>query len=206
MDGFATLCFASFAWFWIRASFWVIRNGNSKSNCTVHWYSEKWTQVWPWKGSCVKLFLFPIFKFVCVRLSNLLKQMFNGIVFLTEICETRKDTNAICIQSNARKLYSQMFAKWVNPERKHGRYFHVSLIDDWYSLEYSMTKILFHYRAAENSFVFLRKSDGYGKLFSIVPYISEWFPELSGYNACRESSLALYEFSKVAFLWNFFFL
>lgn len=51
--------------------------------------------------------------------------------------------------------------------------------------------------AVDNSFTFLRESDGYGKLFSIVPHISEWFPELSGYNACRESALALYKFSKV---------
>lgn len=54
---------------------------------------------------------------------------------------------------------------------------------------------IFH--AVDNSFAFLRKSDGYGKLFSIVPHISEWFPEMSGYNACRKSSLALYNFSKV---------
>lgn len=54
---------------------------------------------------------------------------------------------------------------------------------------------IFH--AVENSFTFLRKSDGYGKLFSIVPFISKWFPQLSGYYACRKSSLALYEFSKV---------
>lgn len=48
------LCFTSFARFWIWTPIWGIRIGNTKSNYTVHWYGEKRTKIWIWKGSSEK--------------------------------------------------------------------------------------------------------------------------------------------------------
>lgn len=52
-------------------------------------------------------------------------------------------------------------------------------------------------RAVENSFIFQRVTDDYGKLYSIIPNVSKMFPEWSGYKAGRESSVVLYNIFKV---------
>lgn len=53
------------------------------------------------------------------------------------------------------------------------------------------------YRAVDNAFIFQRKMDDYGKLFSIIEQVAKWFPELSGFNAGRKSSMELYDVYKV---------
>lgn len=57
-------------------------------------------------------------------------------------------------------------------------------------------KLLIH-RAVENAFIFTRKTDNYGKLYSVIPNLAKWFPQMSDYNAGREAAIELYKFFKV---------
>lgn len=58
------------------------------------------------------------------------------------------------------------------------------------SLQYS------HSRASEHAFEFQRKTDDYGKMYSLIPSIAKWFPETSDYNAARNASIGLYTIFK----------
>lgn len=49
---------------------------------------------------------------------------------------------------------------------------------------------------------FQRKTDEWGKLFSIVPSVAKLFPEKSNYQPARDLSLYLYTFFKVFFSVN----
>lgn len=53
------------------------------------------------------------------------------------------------------------------------------------------------YTAVENAFVFARLTDNYGKLYSIIPSIAKWFPNMSDYKPTRDASIDLYNFFKV---------
>lgn len=49
----------------------------------------------------------------------------------------------------------------------------------------------------ENAFVFQRKTDNYGKLFSVIPSIAKFFPTMSDYKHVRVASKGLYGFYAV---------
>ncbi|XP_031627919.1 probable cytochrome P450 304a1 [Contarinia nasturtii] len=50
------------------------------------------------------------------------------------------------------------------------------------------------YRAMENAFIFQRKSDIYGKLYSIIPSFAKYFPGWSDYKIGRKCSMDLYNY------------
>lgn len=60
-----------------------------------------------------------------------------------------------------------------------------------------ITNIFFRHSAVEDAFTFQRKSDNYGKLFSVVPAVAKLFPEWSDYKPVRDASKRLYEFYAV---------
>lgn len=61
------------------------------------------------------------------------------------------------------------------------------------------SQLLFHrfYRAAERALLFQRKSDNYGKLFSLIPLLTKIFPNKSDYKQAREASLQIHSYFKV---------
>ncbi|XP_055296744.1 probable cytochrome P450 304a1 [Sitodiplosis mosellana] len=48
--------------------------------------------------------------------------------------------------------------------------------------------------AVENGFIFQRKTDNYGKLYSLIPNFAKYFPGFSDYQVVREASIELYTF------------
>lgn len=52
------------------------------------------------------------------------------------------------------------------------------------------------FRAARNTFEFVRNGDAYGRLLSIIPWIVKIFPNLSGYNKLKREAAGQYEFMK----------
>lgn len=60
-----------------------------------------------------------------------------------------------------------------------------------------MHKFFLRNRAVEDAFTFQRKSDNYGKLFSVLPTVAKLFPEMSDYKPVRDASKRLYKFYAV---------
>lgn len=54
------------------------------------------------------------------------------------------------------------------------------------------------YTAVENAFVFAKRTDNYGKLYSMIPSVAKWFPNWSDYKPTRDASIDLYNFFKVS--------
>lgn len=57
-------------------------------------------------------------------------------------------------------------------------------------------------RITEKAMQFQRKTDEWGKMFSIVPSVAKLFPEKSDYQPARDLSIYLYTFFKVFFSVN----
>lgn len=53
------------------------------------------------------------------------------------------------------------------------------------------------YKALECAFKFQRNTDNYGKLFSLLPFLTKLCPEACDYKIARESALNLRQFFKV---------
>lgn len=53
-------------------------------------------------------------------------------------------------------------------------------------------------RAADHGVAFQTNGDDYGRMFGLIPWIARWFPNQSGYKACREHAMGLYDFVQVS--------
>lgn len=125
------------------------------------------------------------------------EKMWNFFFFI-EICKTRANIESNCFRTNGWKLFYSMFVKYSNSTWEHGWYLQVRknyVISEERLIIQS--RISHQYRAVDNSFIFQREMDDYGKLFSIIESFAKWFPELSGYKAGRDSSMELYNIYKV---------
>lgn len=63
--------------------------------------------------------------------------------------------------------------------------------------EFLLNIFIFSNRAVEHGFVFQRKTDNYGKLYSLIENFAKYFPEWSEYRVSRDASIGLYKFFSV---------
>lgn len=52
------------------------------------------------------------------------------------------------------------------------------------------------FKTGEDGMIFQRFTDDYGKMFSIVPWIVNFFPNMSGYNQAKSGNKGVYDFIK----------
>lgn len=52
------------------------------------------------------------------------------------------------------------------------------------------------FKAADLGMIFQKNGDDYGRIFSIVPWMAKYFPNLSGFNQVKKGNEGVYEFIK----------
>lgn len=70
----------------------------------------------------------------------------------------------------------------------------------WLNLPTLTSELKFHLRhrrASEQAYVFMRKADDWGRMFSYVELIAKVFPKLSDYDLLRNSAQDMYANVKV---------
>lgn len=125
----------------------------------------------------------------------------------TEILQKWKNTVTLRFRSHIRQLLSKCVVQWTVATWRNGWALHVSvdcLKSNHHLFKWIKCNKNFHsIRAVENAFIFQRKTDNYGKLYSLIPEFAKYFPKWSDYEAGRDSSIELYTFFSVNICFSF---